>query len=428
MRRYASFSWGWVQRAYRLNDFRRLWLASVISQFGTQVSFLAVPLAAIKILNASPLQLGILNALDFLPFAVVSLLAGVWIDRLRKRPILILADLARAILLLGIPTAYFLGDLSLWLLYSVVFSVGIGTVFFDSASPAYLPSIVGRDKLVDANAMLAMGGSSARVIGPSIAGLAVQWLTAPVAVFADSLSYIASAISLIRIQSREIPVAPSSETIRTSILSGLRFITHHTIIRPLVIYSFAANLAWSAVEAVFLIYASRNLGLSAGTIGVVFAVANIGLLVASPLAKRINKWVGTGPSIVAGAAIHGLGIALIPIAQLSLAAVFLALAGFVRSFGLILYHVNQESLRLAITPKEMRGRMYASSRFMTWSAIPLGSLLGGFAGNQIGLTPILWMGAAVSVISVFALILSPVRSMKSLVDSGVHRRDRTIRK
>jgi MFS family permease len=405
---------------WRHPDFVKLWSAETISQFGTQVSFLAIPLIAVIILNASPFEVALLGTIEFLPFILFTLPAGVWVDRLRRRPILILGDLGRAISLLSIPVAYELHALTIYQLYVVGFVNGILTVFFDVAWQAYLPSLVERDQIVEGNAKLQISVSGAQVAGPGIAGILIDLISAPLAIIADALSFIGSALFVFGIRKREIPTTSAATaakprtSMRVEVMEGLRYVLGHPLIRPIAACTSSSNLFSSILFAIYIVYVVRELGLKPAEIGLIFALGNIGAVVGALLSTRIPKWFGVGRTIVGAIAIGAVSAVLIPLAPKSGPAPFLILAGALGGFGSVVYNVSQVSLRQAITPDRMQGRLNATMRFIVWGTMPIGSLIGGVLATTIGLLPTIWIGALGGFVAVAPVLFSPVRSLREI--------------
>jgi MFS family permease len=402
---------------WRHPDFLRLWTADSVSQLGTQITLLALPLTAITILHATTFEVGLLTTFDFLPFILVGLPAGVWVDRMRRRPILISGDIGRAILLGSIPVAYALGVLHVAQLYVVGFLTGICTVFFDVAYQSYLPSLVERDQLVDGNGKLEMSRSGAQLAGPAVAGWLIQLLRAPIAIAADAASYAWSAAWVFRIRASEPPIEVPEDghpPLRSEIKVGLRYVWHHALLRPIALCTANSNLWSSMMIAVLLVFAVRSLGLSAGAIGTIFAIGNVGVLLGAVSSGRLGRALGLGTTIVGAAVLFSLPAALIPLATRSTAWPLLIAAMFFTGFAGVVYNVNQVSLRQAITPLRMQGRMNATMRFLVWGTMPIGSFLGGAIGNAIGLRTTLWIAAAGGVFSFLPPLLSPVRSLRTM--------------
>ena len=393
-------------------DFRAFWAAETISQFGSQVTFLALPLVAILVLSESAFKVALLTTVEFLPFLLFTLPAGVWVDRLRRRPILVLGNLGRAVALASVPLAHWLDVLTIWQLYAVGFVTGICTVFFDVAYQSYLPSLVGRDRIVEGNSKLETSRSAAQIAGPGLAGALVAALTAPVAILADAISFLVSAVFLGRIrQHEEAPSRESRATLRVELLEGLRYVLGHSFQRGIVgavaLSNFFGNVVWS----ILLVFAVRDLELSAATIGVVLALGNVGTLAAALTARRISDRIGVGRAIVGSSLLFGPGTLLIAVAPKELAIPFFIASGFIVGFGVIVFNVTAISLIQAITPDRMLGRANASRRFVVWGVIPIGGLVGGALASTIGLRETVLVGAIGSLFAVIPIVLSPVRSV-----------------
>jgi MFS family permease len=404
---------------WRHADFMKLWAAETVSQLGSQVTLLALPITAILILRAGPFEVGLLGTLEFLPFLLVGLPAGVWVDRLSRRPILIAGDLGRAVLLGSIPIAHAFDLLTIWQLYAVAFLTGICTVFFDVAYQSYLPSLVERDQIVDGNAKLEISRSGAFLAGPGLAGALIDLVKAPVAVLVDALSFLWSASFVFLIRRPEPPVAERREgtkpSMRTEIAEGVRYVLGHRFLRPIAMCTATSNLfSGGMFFAVVILFAVRELDLSPGEIGLAFGIGNAGFLAGALVARRVADRVGVGPTIVGSAILFSPGAMLIPLATPQTGMVLLIASGLIAGFAGTVYNVNQVSLRQAITPQRMQGRMNATMRFVVWGTIPIGAFLGGLLGATIGLRPTLWVAAIGSLFAFVPPLLSPVRTLERI--------------
>lgn len=401
---------------WRHSDFRRLWAGQTVSLFGSQVTFLALPLTAVLSLKANAAQMGILGAVEFAPFLLIGLFAGVVVDRLRRRPILIVADFGRALILLSIPIAALLGGLTMLQLYAAGFLTGVLTVFFDVAYQSYLPALVSREALVEGNSKLGMSDSLARIGGPGVAGALVQLLTAPIAILADAASFIVSVISLVLVRAREPePVAGSERRgVFREIGEGLRVVLGNPLLRSIAGCTGTSNLFSNITQAVFLLYATRSLSISPGLIGLIYAIGSAGALAGAMLAGKTARRAGLGVAIWSSIFLGSVAGLLVPFATKPLAVALPLLIGaeLFMGYGSTVYNINQVSLRQTITPDRLLGRMNASMRFIVWGTIPLGSLIGGALGVQIGLRPTLFVGALGSLLSVLWLLFSPVRTLR----------------
>ena len=401
---------------WRHPDFLRLWAGQTVSVFGSQITVLALPLTAVFWLDASPGQLGVLNALQTLPFLAIGLFVGAWADRRRRRPILVGADLGRALLLGSVPLAAALDRLTLVHLYAVGLLAGVLTVCFDVAYQSYLPSLVARRQLVEGNSRLEVSNATARVAGPGLAGVLVQLITAPGAIALDALSFVASALFLGSIGGDEEP--PTAERARRSIWreigEGIDQVIHHPLLRPLALSTATSNLCNGMIGAVFIFFLARDLALAPSVIGLTYAAGSVGGVLSALLVARVARRTGVGPAIVAGKAVMGASAALIPLAggPLPLAVTLLIVSRFFGSGGTVVSNVNQVSLRQAITPPQLLGRVNATMRFIDWGALPLGALLGGLLGETLGIRPTLALGAAGMALGVLWVLFSPILALR----------------
>ena len=403
---------------WRSPDFRRLWISLTVTSFGAQVTNLALPLTAAIMLHATPLEMGILVALESLPFALVSLHAGVLIDRVRKLPVVIACTFARGFALLAIPLAAFTDALSIEILYAVGFFCGVQNVIGGAAFQVLLAQLAGRKRLVEANAKTALGETSAALVGPGLAGALIQALTAPFAILLDAFAFLVSAMMLRRMRvPNDVPHSGPRSPVLQEIAAGLRLVFRN---RTLFALAWLAGL-WQFLHhmqiAVLILFATRELGLSAGAIGVVFMFGGIGCVIAAALAERLSARLGVGPVIV-----HGLILTALAWQAFGLiggppwlAMILLGGAMLLFDFGAVLYGINYLALRQAITPDRMLGRMTATMRFLTVAMAPLGSLVGGALASAIGTRgTLLTVGGLGLVLAVCAVLWSPVRRHQTL--------------
>jgi MFS family permease len=402
---------------WRHRDFRNLWAAETVSQLGSQVSGLALPFVAVIVLEVSPFEVALLGVIDFAPFILISLPAGVWVDRMRRKPILVGADLGRALLIASVPLAYWLDVLTIWQLYAVGFCVGVLTVFFDVSYQSYLPSLVARDQLVEGNSKLEVSRSGAQLAGPGLSGALVELITAPAAVLVDAVSFLASAIFLFRIRAEE--RAPTRAERRAGpgmkeeVKEGLRWVLGNRYLRWIAASTATFNFFGNIIFAIYLVYAVRELGLRPGVIGLVFAVANIGYLLGALLANRLSRRFGVGPTIVIGAA-GSISLLLLAVAPKSNPIPFLIASQAISSMGVPIYNITQLSFRQAITPERLQGRMNSVMRFIVWGVMPLGALVGGAIASWFSLRTAIWVGAIGMSLAVLPVLLSPVRTLREM--------------
>ena len=402
---------------WRHPDFLELWSAETVSQFGTQISLLALPLVAIDVLHVSAFKVATLTTVEFLPFLLVSLPAGVWVDRLPRRPILIAGDLARAGLLASIPIAYWMDVLTIWQLYGVGFLFGIATVFFDVAYQSYLPSLVERRQIPDGNAKLEISRSSAQLGGPGLAGLLVGWLRAPAAILFDAVSFLGSAMFILSIRKTEASQAERAprRKMRTELREGLSYVLRHPYLKNIAACTAIFNFFGLMGYAILLVYARRKLDLSPQAIGLAFTLSNFGPLLAALTANKIFARFGVGRTIIASSILGGPMFLAIPFAPHGHAALFVLVpAILVGGFMGVIYNIAQVSLRQAITPERIQGRMNSVMRFIVWGAIPLGSFAGGINASLIGLKATLIVSGVGCSLAFLPVLFSPVRSVREM--------------
>jgi MFS family permease len=402
---------------WRHGDFLKLWAGQTVSEFGSQITLLALPIAAISILHASAFAVASLTTFEQLPFLFFALPAGVWVDRLRRRPLLIVGDLGRALALASIPIAYAFGVLQIWQLFAVAFVTGVLTVFFDVAYQAYLPALVGREHLVEGNSKLQVSASGAQTGGPGVGGVLIKVAGAPYAIVADIASFVVSALFAVAIRTRETIVerhsrAPSG--MRHELKEGLRYVLGNEYLRPIAACTATRNFFAAIGYAILLVYAVRTLGLSVGLIGVIISCANVGFVIGALTTGWLTRRIGLGHAIVLSGAVVGMSIALIPLAPKAFPVPLLVLGLMLYSYGGVVFNITQISLRQALTPDRLQGRMNSVMRFILWGAIPLGALLGGAVASAVGLRAALWVSAAGGALSWLPVFFSPVRTVEQI--------------
>jgi MFS family permease len=397
---------------WRHRDFLSLWGAETVSQFGSQITFLALPLVAILVLDESAFRVAALTSVYFLPFLLLTLPAGVWVDRLRRRPILVIGDLVRAVALLTIPLAHWADVLTIWQLYVVAFVTGVGTVFFDVAYQSYLPALVGRDQVVDGNSKLEISRAAASVGGPGLGGLLVSALTAPVAILTDAISFLVSALLLGSIRKQEdAPPREERRSLRAELSEGLRYVFTHRYQRGMVASTAIANFFGQVVFSILIVYAVRELDLTAGMIGLIITIGSLGTFGGALSARRISDRLGVGRTIALAAFMFGPATLLIGLAPKDIAIPLIVVSMLILTFGGVLYNITAISLIQAITPDRILGRANASRRFVVWGVIPLGALVGGALASAIGLRETMIVGAIGGSLAFVPILLSPVRSV-----------------
>jgi MFS family permease len=396
-------------------DFMKLWTGETISLFGSEITSLAVPLTAVLLLKATPVEMGVLGALHVLPFLLLSLFAGIWVDRLRRRPILITANLGRALLIFSIPLMYWLGVLVMEYLYIVGLLTGILTVFFDISYQSYLPTLVEREKLVEGNSKLEISRSLAHIAGPGIAGVLVQLITAPIAMLLDAFSFLVSAFFLRIIKTVEPAKQPSTEkrNIWKEIGEGLGLVFGSRYLRSIAGCAGTSNFFANMITAVFTLYVIRELKLEPTVLGIIFAAGSFGALLGALLSGKAASRFRLGHIIVGMAFLSGVATFMVPLAGvIAVLAIPLLISGyFLAALSITLYNINQVSLRQAITPDRLQGRMNASMRFLVWGTMPIGSITGGILGEILGVQLTLVIAAIGSATAFLWVYYSPVRAL-----------------
>ena len=405
---------------WRHGHYLRLWGAQGISAFGSQITLLALPLVAILTLDATAFEVAALTAIEFVPFIFFGIPAGVWIDRLRRRPILVLTDIGRGASLLSIPVAYGLDALTLPHLYAVGFVNGVLTVFFTLAYQAYVPSLVDREQLVEANSKFEATETLARLAGPASAGGLVALLSAPVAVLADALSFFASGSLILSIKKPEAspnelqPTAQKRSSFASELRDGGRFALQDRYVRSVLATTALINIGFGLVWAILLVYAVRELDLSAGVVGVVLSAGEVGGLLGAATVSRLTTRAGPGPVIIGAAALFGPSLFLLALAPQGTPLPFLVLGWALNSFAAVIYNSTTVGLRQARTPQRLQGRVVGFIRTIVWGVGPLGALLGGALAASAGLRFAMLVGAAIAFAAIIPALASPLRSLHSM--------------
>lgn len=401
---------------WRHQDFLKLWSAQTTSIFGTQLASLAYSLTVILTLQATPLQIGILNAVASASAALVGLFAGVIVDRMRRRPLLIGTDLGRALLAATIPVAFALGVLHIGQLYIVRFLFGALSILSEVAHMAFLPSLVERERLLEGNSKLSATESVASIAGPSLSGVLVQLLTAPVAILVDVVSFIFSAFFILQIGAPEPELKPTVERrgVRSEIREGLHVVFGSPTLRPLSQGIALHFLFMLVISTIFILYAMRELHLEPMLLGIILAASGPGFLLGALVAGRLARRYGVGQVMIGATLLNAFAVTLIPLAGGSLPMIVSVLitAHFLLALGIQVHGINLMSLRQAITPHRLQGRMNASFRVINVCAMTVGALLAGLLGEAIGLRITLIVGACGMFLPFIRLLLSPVRNLE----------------
>jgi MFS family permease len=393
-------------------DFLRLFAAQSVSLFGSEITLIALPLTAVLVLGASPVQMGFLAAVEKLPFMLVGLFAGVWVDRLRCRSVLVAADFGRAILLGSIPLAAGMGVLRIEHLFAVALLAGILTVFFDVAYQSFLPELVDRSQLTEGNGKLAGTRSIAEMAGPMLGSALLQIAAAPFAIAIDAASFVFSGLFLRSIRTSSAPKAGAGDGMLAEVAVGIRLVVRHPLLRPIAACSATMNLFYQMLAAVFILYVTTELQLAPALVGIIFGIGSLAGLAGAMLASHAAQRLGMGTALMASTVVSGLAgvlIALVRPGDMTLPA--LVVGQMLMMFGVPIYNINQLSMRQAMTPAGLRGRVNATNRVLVWGTMPIGSLLGGVLGQMIGLQPTIAFAACGMLLAAVWIAASPVRKL-----------------
>lgn len=409
---------------WRVPDFRRLWVGQTLSMFGTNMIAVAVPLIAAVSLGASVFAMSLITATEFVPYLVISLFVGVWLDRRPKRQIIVLTDLVRAGALLVVPVAWWSGALSVPLLIAVVFVVGSCSVVADIGNAAILPSLVENADLMEGNSKLEVSQSVSNLAGLTVGGVVVQALTGPIAVLVNVFTYAAAALSTALIRKRETRPEPAEEpeSVWRSMAEGIRFIFGYQTIRTLVIVTFVINFFVFATDPVFLYFIAADLKLAPWLVGVIMAASGAGWLLGALVAPRLSKRIPFGPLVIAAVTGIALSSMIAPVATLLPvvpAVALLIMAQASHSVTVIVANVNIRSYRSAVTPDDMQGRMNASARMLVMAGSPFGAFAGGALGSWLGTSAALVIGSAGLLVAAVVLGCSSVRQVKPIPDAAL---------
>lgn len=401
-------------------DFRRLWTGDALGQLGAQLTGLALPVFAVQHLGANEWQMGALGAAETAAFLVIGLPAGAWIDRMRKRRVLITADLVRAVVLATVVALALTGHASMGVLYGAALVLSCASVFFDIAHQSYVPALVGLEHVVEGNSKLQATQSVAMVAAPAIGGALLRVISAPLLIVVNVVTYVVSAFAVGRIRHVEdLPARGEHPPLRAAIAEGLRFVVRQPLLRRIVACTGLGNLFHAVGEALVVLYALRHLGLDPAGLGLVFSAGAVGGLLGALLADRLARWVGEGRIIPVSALFFAPAYALTPLASplsdLGIPPeVPLVAGGALLSFWVVVYNVAQVSFRQRLCPPTLLGRMNASVRFVVWGSMPLGALLGGWLGSTVGVLPTLWFAVAGVTLAAVPVLASPLLGMREL--------------
>jgi MFS family permease len=409
-----------MPRLLRVNrPFRDYWTGQSISLFGDQIALLAIPLLAVITLHADAKEMGFLAAVELAPSLFFAVHLGAWADRRRsRRAILICADLGRAALLLGLPLAALFGVLSMQILYVVAFLTGTLGVFFMVAEQTVFTSMVKPGEYVEANSLLIGSRSVALVGGKTLGGVLVAALTAPVAIAVDGLSFIVSALFVRR---AEVPEPPAATPDSGGLAAGVRFIRRTPLLQASLFGTATFNIFNTAFWALLVLFATQELGLGSGAIGVALGVGALGSVLGAVVAKRLNTRIGLGNALIASFILAPLPLLLVPLASgpPGVSMLLLTAAEFGSGVGVMILDVGLGSVQAAVIPDQLRSRVWGAILFVNWGVRPLGALAGGLLATSIGIRPTMWIAAIGGMAGVLWLLPSRMRDVRDVSDEGL---------
>ncbi len=406
---------------WRHRGFLSLWAGETTSQFGAQIGSLAIPVLAIQLLAASEFEIGLLNALQTAAFLVIGLPAGAWIDRWLKRRVMILGDVVRAAALALLPVFWFAGVLDFAHLLVVATVVGVATVFFDVSYQSYIPVLVPRDAIADANAKLEGTAQIARVGGPAVAGGLLAVLQAPLLLLGTAATYVVSFLALLTIRDTEVPKPRADRRpLVVEIREGVAFVVREPLLRRIVLCTGVGNLFTTIALTMLPVLVLRELGLSPAVLGIATSIGAVGGILGALASARLAQALGEGTVIPVSAIVLGVALLLAPLAAVvpDAAIPLLIAVELLLSVGVLVYNVTQVSFRQRICPPALLGRMNASIRFFVWGVMPIGALLSGVLATTLGVVPTMWIGAIGTLLSAGFVVFSPLLGMRRLPDAA----------
>jgi MFS family permease len=414
-------------RLWRHSDFLKLWAGQTISVVGSQVTVLALPTIAILQLHATPAQVGLLAALQQVAFPILALFAGVFADRLRRRPMMIAADGLRALAVVSVALVAAHGALTIFQLYAVALVIGVGTVIFDIAYLAYVPSLVSRGDLLEANTKLEISYSASNLAGPSLGGVFIQLIGAAQAMVADAFSFVVSVVSIIWIRQPEPPPqhpATPRAGVFAEIREGLRLVLHNPILRGLVVMLTVGGVGFHLQDPALFLFAYRDVHLSPALFGLVFAAGGAGAIVGAMAVGLVVRKMGVGKSLALTNTVLGMAFLAWPLALLGAPVVILGTLMFVAGIADSIYNVSQVSLRQAVTPDRLQGRMTATMRTMFWGVRPIANVAGGLLAGAVGAPATIVIGSLIGMTATIAVLAGPLGRIRQHSDVALEAGER----
>ncbi|MEU8261417.1 MFS transporter [Micromonospora sp. NPDC048999] len=400
----------------RHRDFRLLWAGQTVSAIGSNVTAVALPLAAVAVLDATTFQVAVLTAAAWLPWLLAGLPAGAWVDRVRRRPMMIACDLVSAALFLSVPVAALLGVLTIGQLLVVALGAGLARVFFETADQVYLPTLLPPEQVSEGNAKLHVTQTAAYLVGPGLAGLIAQLVGAVAAVLLDAVTFLVSAVCLGRIRAVEPRPARSDgrPSLAREVADGLRFVVRDPYLRVLTLFGAASNIGLTGYQAVLVVFLIRSAGLPAGLVGLLIGLASVGGIVGASLATVLARRLGSARALLAAAAATGPPALLIPLAGSGLRVLWLVLGGALVSLGVAVGNVVKGSFRQTYTPHALLGRVTVSMQLLNYGTIPLAAVLAGALGAAWGPAGAIRAMTAWLALTPLMLLVGPLRRRRDL--------------
>jgi MFS family permease len=419
-KRIADAGEDFVGSLWKHNDFVRLWGGETVEWLSDSVTGLAVPTIAILIFNAGPFEMGILTALGNVAYPLLGLFAGVMVDRWRRRPVLVWTNITQVVALGSIPAAFFLGILSLYQLFIVALVMSVTTVFYSVAYQAYLPTLIGREDLVEGNSKLETSRSGASVVSPVIAGGLIDWLGAAPSVAVDAFGTLFAAVAILSIKKREPPPFHDAERqFSRELKEGVRIVVETPTLRSLAAATSILNIGNSMFLAVFFLFIYNQLKLTPNVAGIILGVGGLGFVIGAVVAPKLLNRMGLGPALIAALLINGFGLLAVQASTYGPAPVLLAALWLLTNIGLPIYNINQVSFRQTIVPDKLQGRMNATLRTLGYGAATIGAFVGGIVGAQYGIMTAMAVGAVIALLSVPLISLSPLGRLNVIPQTRV---------
>ena len=401
-------------RLLRHADFVKLWVGQTVSDLGTSVTGVVLPLVAVVYLQATPFEVGALAAIEWLPWLLTGLPAGVWVDRSRRRPLMLWCDVIRAVAIGSLPVTAAFGTLYLAQLYAAAAVVGVATVLFQVAYQAYLPTLIETDDLAEGNAKLQGSQTVMQVGGAGLGGLLVQLFRAPFALAADAASYAVSAVSLFLIRDREPRREPVERNLRREIAEGARYVRADPVLRVMTIAPAIGNFFFTGFSGIEVLFLVRSVHLEPGYVGLLVGVVALGAVLGAVLARPVGRRLGTSRAVWLVSLLTTPFGLLIGLTTRGPGIVFFVVGNVMMFVGILIYNVTIGAFRQAYCPPTILGRVVASMRFVLFGTIPIGALFGGALASWLGVREAVWVLLGGNVLSGVVLALSPLRTMRDL--------------